>query len=66
MLQITHSTERDGEKMTFFTTLLVGLAILGLIILVILNNMMIVGIYYFCIKRARLYFRMNKELKNNH
>lgn len=49
--------------MTFFTILLGILSFFGLIIITVLNSMLIIGIYYFFIKRARAYLSLEKELK---
>ncbi|WP_273757108.1 hypothetical protein [Bartonella sp. MM73XJBT] len=47
----------------FLITKLLGiLAFFGLIIIAVLNSMLIVGIYYFFVKRVRLYLNMEKEL----
>ncbi|MBX4336348.1 hypothetical protein [Bartonella raoultii] len=48
--------------MILITILLGILAFLGLIIVTVLNSMLIVGIYYFFFKRARLYLDTEKEL----
>ncbi|EJF88543.1 hypothetical protein ME1_00543 [Bartonella vinsonii subsp. arupensis OK-94-513] len=49
--------------MFIFTILFGILAFFGLIIITILNSMVLVGIYYFFFKRARLYLDMQKELE---
>ncbi|WP_273760602.1 hypothetical protein [Bartonella sp. ML70XJBT.G] len=47
----------------FLITKLLGiLALFGLIIIAVLNGMLIVGIYYFFVKRVRLYLNIEKEL----
>ncbi|WP_019219504.1 hypothetical protein [Bartonella florencae] len=47
----------------FLITKLLGiLALFGLIILAVLNGMLLVGVYYFFVKRVRLYLDMKKEL----
>ncbi|EJF76584.1 hypothetical protein [Bartonella birtlesii] len=47
----------------FLITKLFGLlALVGLIIIAVLNSMLIIGIYYFFVKRIRVYLKMDKEL----
>ncbi|EJF97805.1 hypothetical protein ME9_00071 [Bartonella taylorii 8TBB] len=48
--------------MILFTILLGILSFFGLIIITLLNSMLIIGIYYFFIKRARVYLSFEKEL----
>ncbi|EJF78617.1 hypothetical protein MCO_00602 [Bartonella sp. DB5-6] len=48
--------------MILFTVLLGILFSFGLIIITILNSMLIIGIYYFFIKRVRAYLSLEKEL----
>ncbi|WP_034988938.1 hypothetical protein [Bartonella senegalensis] len=45
--------------------ILLGLGILGFIITAIIVFMVIVGLHYFFIKRARLYFKIGKELQKS-